>query len=84
VPTGGFAGVKPPADHGHVGGIGRIFASTSARSTPIRPDGTSRRTVEGESWLSGAVARCQKADPTFPRITAHAPHRGLVGDLGWS
>jgi integrase len=24
-----------------------------------------------ESWLSG-VARCQKADPTFPRITAHA------------
>ena len=25
-----------------------------------------------ESWLSGAVARCQKADPTFPRITAHA------------
>jgi integrase len=25
-----------------------------------------------ESWLSGAVARCQAADPTFPRITAHA------------
>jgi len=25
-----------------------------------------------ESWLSGAVARCQKADPTFPRVTAHA------------
>lgn len=24
-----------------------------------------------ESWLSGAVARCQKADPTFPRVTAH-------------
>jgi integrase len=24
------------------------------------------------SWLSGAVARCQSADPTFPRITAHA------------
>lgn len=24
-----------------------------------------------ESWLSGAVARCQKSDPTFPRITAH-------------
>jgi integrase len=24
------------------------------------------------SWLSGAVARCQKADPTFPRVTAHA------------
>ena len=25
-----------------------------------------------ESWLSGAVARCQKIDPTFPRVTAHA------------
>ena len=24
------------------------------------------------SWLSGAVARCRKADPTFPRISAHA------------
>ena len=25
-----------------------------------------------DSWLSGAVGRCQKADPTFPRVTAHA------------
>lgn len=25
-----------------------------------------------KSWLSGAVERCQKADKTFPRITAHA------------
>jgi integrase len=24
------------------------------------------------SWLSGAVARCQKKDPEFPRVTAHA------------
>jgi integrase len=24
-----------------------------------------------ESWLSGAVKRCRKADPEFPRITAH-------------
>ena len=24
-----------------------------------------------ESWLSGAVARCRKADPAFPRVTAH-------------
>ena len=24
-----------------------------------------------ESWLSGAVERRQKADPTFPRVTAH-------------
>jgi integrase len=23
------------------------------------------------SWLAHAVARCQKADPTFPRVTAH-------------
>ena len=25
-----------------------------------------------ESWRSGAVARCQKADQAFPRLTAHA------------
>lgn len=25
-----------------------------------------------ESWLSGAVRRCQKADTSFPRVTAHA------------
>ncbi len=25
-----------------------------------------------ESWLSGAVARCQKADKSFPRVTAHS------------
>jgi hypothetical protein len=24
-----------------------------------------------QSWLAGAVARCQQTDPTFPRITAH-------------
>jgi integrase len=24
-----------------------------------------------ESWLAGAVTRCQAADPTFPRVTAH-------------
>jgi len=24
------------------------------------------------AWLSGAVRRCQKADPTFPRVTAHS------------
>jgi len=24
------------------------------------------------SWLSGAVERCRKSDPTFPRVTAHA------------
>jgi integrase len=25
-----------------------------------------------ESWMSGAVARCQQADKSFPRVTAHA------------
>jgi len=25
-----------------------------------------------ESWREGAVGRCQRADPTFPRVTAHA------------
>jgi integrase len=25
-----------------------------------------------KSWMADAVARCQKADETFPRITAHA------------
>jgi integrase len=25
-----------------------------------------------QSWLAGAVGRCQQADATFPRITAHA------------
>jgi integrase len=25
-----------------------------------------------QSWLGGAVRRCQKADPTFPRISAHS------------
>jgi integrase len=25
-----------------------------------------------KSWMAGAVERCQKADKTFPRITAHA------------
>ena len=36
------------------------------------------------SWLAGAVARCQEADPTFLRISAPcpAPHRGLAGHLG--
>ena len=24
-----------------------------------------------DSWLAGAVRRCQRADPTFPRVTAH-------------
>ena len=27
-----------------------------------------------ESWFAGAVARCQKLDSTFPRVTAHGLH----------
>lgn len=28
--------------------------------------------ASNKSWLAGAVARCQAADPSFPRISAHA------------
>lgn len=38
----------------------------SATGGYLAPPGTT------SSWLSGAVRRCQKADDTFPRITAHA------------
>jgi integrase len=34
-------------------------------------DGGHLTSPSDKSWLSGAVARCQAADPTFPRITAH-------------
>jgi hypothetical protein len=36
-----------------------------------------------ESWLSGAVARCRKADPTFPMVTAH-PLRHTAASLAIS
>lgn len=38
-----------------------------------------------DSWLAGAVARCQKADPTFPadHSTRTAPHGGLAGNPRW-
>jgi integrase len=39
---------------------------------PSRSGGYLGPPVPSKSWLSGAVERCQKADPTFPRITAHA------------
>jgi integrase len=38
---------------------------------PSRSGGYLGPPVPTKSWLSGAVARCQQADPTFPRITAH-------------
>lgn len=39
---------------------------STAAGTPLGPPaGTT-------SWLAYAVARCQKADPTFQRVTAHA------------
>jgi integrase len=38
---------------------------------PSRSGGYLGPPVTVKSWLSGAVARCQKADPAFPRVTAH-------------
>jgi integrase len=38
---------------------------STAAGTPLGPPAPST------SWLAYAVARCQRADPTFPRITAH-------------
>ncbi len=35
------------------------------------PHGGYLRSPGRESWLTGAVARCQEADETFPRVTAH-------------
>jgi integrase len=38
---------------------------------PSRAGGYLGPPVMVKSWLAGAVERCQKADPTFPRVTAH-------------
>lgn len=38
---------------------------------PSRSGGYLRPPSSHESWLPGAVARCQRADSEFPRITAH-------------
>jgi integrase len=46
-------------------GRGELLWSTAA-ATPLGPPGPST------SWLAYAVARCQKTDPSFPRISAHA------------
>jgi integrase len=48
-------------------GTGReeLLWSTGA-GTPLGPPGAT------SSWLAYAVKRCREADPTFPRITAHA------------
>ncbi len=40
-------------------------------SWPAR-DGGYLAPPTNKSWLAGAVERCQKADKTFPRVTAHA------------
>ncbi len=37
---------------------------------PSRSGGYLDPPVRYKSWLSGAVERCQQADPTFPRVTA--------------
>lgn len=39
---------------------------------PARAGGYLGPPSSHDSWLSGAVDRCRKADKTFPRITAHA------------
>jgi integrase len=39
---------------------------------PSRAGGYLGVPSSADSWLAGAVRRCQKADPTFPRITVHA------------
>ena len=38
---------------------------------PSTTGGYLRPPSSSESWLAGAVTRCQKTDPTFPRVTAH-------------
>lgn len=39
---------------------------------PSRTGGHLAPPSAADSWLSGAVSRCQKADNSFPRVTAHA------------
>jgi integrase len=38
---------------------------------PSRTGGYLGPPSSSDSWLSSAVARCQKDDPSFPRVTAH-------------
>ncbi|AYA26713.1 site-specific integrase [Rhodococcus rhodochrous] len=38
---------------------------------PARDGGYLRPPSSHDSWLSGAVERCQRSDPSFPRITVH-------------
>jgi integrase len=52
-----------------------ITAEGKGRDELLWPSGTGGYLAppsSRESWLSGAVARCQAADPMFPRVTAHA------------
>lgn len=45
----------------------------SRRAAMALPDGRlSPPSSSTDSWLSGVVARCEQADPTFARVTAHA------------
>lgn len=39
---------------------------TDRKGAPVKPPASK------DSWLSGAVERVMKADPTFPRVTAHS------------
>jgi integrase len=38
---------------------------------PSRSGGYLSPPSSPRSWLAGAVTRCQRSDPTFPRVTAH-------------
>lgn len=46
------------------------LVSPSQRSAPTSVGPSSVSTAH-DSWLAGAVSRCQKIDPEFPRVTAH-------------
>ncbi len=39
---------------------------------PSRTGGYLAPPSSADSWLAGAVRRCQNADPDFPRVTAHS------------
>jgi integrase len=61
------------------GGIGAFLTALAVWAFVKRRDleawvgtGLTKKGKAKDSWLSGAVACCQEADPRFPRITAHA------------
>jgi integrase len=52
-----------------------VTAEGKGRDDLLWPSGTGGYLgvpKSADSWLAGAVARCRKPDPTFPRVTVHA------------